>query len=185
MRNYAVLVGALTSMSISMAFAADESFDIPNGEFSTLYSGALAPNTLISCEFDIEEAFYGDKWVPMVSILFSEADESDDDRKYFKLAANRSNQDKERGWRHEFRIQYADDRETITIAKSGTSENVLPMTMILDHDEYVLFFVGEEPDDMSIFDASTFSVMRWQVNVSGVKGKGDCDSRIIGKSDDG
>ena len=184
MKFHSLIVAALTSISVSLAFAADDSFDVPNGQFSTLYSGALAPNTLVSCEFSIEEAFYGDKWVPMVSIVFKEVDKSDDDALYFKLSANRSNRDQDQGWRHEFRIQYADARETIAVAKSGVSEHVLPMTMVLDDDQYVLFFVGEEPDDMSIFDASTFSVLRWEVNVSGVKGSGDCDSKIIGKSDD-
>ena len=184
MRIYALFVCALTSTVVNPAFAADDSFDIPIGEFSTLYSGALAPNTLVSCEFSIDEAFYGDRWVPMVSIVFKEADKSDDDALYYKLSASRSNRDQDRGWRHRFRIQYADDRDTIVVAKSGTSESVLPMTMILDDDKYVLFYVGEEPDDMSIFDASNFSVLLWEVNASGVKGSGDCDSQIIGKSDD-
>ncbi len=179
MKVKALLLALLLGAPVGQANSDDYSFDLANGEFSTLYSGALAPNTLISCEFSVEEAFYGDKWTPSVSIVFTETGKSDDKALFFKLSASRSNRDQDEGWRHRFRVQHADNRETITIAKSGASENILPMTMILDDDGYVLFFVGEEPDDMSIFDASTFSVVRWEVNASGVKGSGDCDSEII------
>lgn len=181
--NYlCLLVGLITSISVSQAIASDDTFDVPNGKFSTLYSGALAPDTVISCDFSIDEVFYGSKWIPMVSIVFSETNDTDDDTLYFKLSASRS--EKDEGWRHKFRVQHADDRETITTAKSGVSEFVLPMTMMLDDERYVLFFVGEEPDELSMFDASTFPVSWWEVNASGVKGSGDCDSRLIDHNDD-
>ena len=57
------------------------------------------------------------------------------------------------------------------------------MNMMWDDDRYVLFFVGDDVDNLSTIDASTYSMSRWEVNASGVKGSGDCDSLILGEDD--
>ena len=176
------VAGLLIAISVSQLMADDDSFDVPNGKFKTLYSGALALGTLISCDFSVDEAFFGSKWIPMLSIVFKAAAESDGFPPHFKLHATRSEDDQV--WRHKFTIQHSEDRESEITAHTGTTESILPMNMVWDDDDYVLFYVGEDLDDLSAIDSSKYTLTQWEVNASGVKGSGDCDSRLLGKDDE-
>ena len=182
MRIVVFLVVLSACGSVSQALADDETFDVPSGQFTTKYSGALVPGTIVSCDFTVDEAYFGTDWTPMVSILF-EADEETPAwaTSYKLLAFHRSDED---GWRHELDIAHGDERESRVSMYSGLRETVLSLNMWLTDDEAIFAFVGDDPSHVSIFDVSDHSFLRWQANVSGVRGSGDCDSQILGGDDD-
>ena len=182
MRIVTFLVAFLVANWASHVLADDEVFDVPNGNFQTKYSGALALGTLVSCKFTIDDVYFGSRWVPMVSILFTVDEESSSWGKSFRLAAIRVS--KENGWRHELDVSHGDDRESTISMYSGLSETVLPLTLWWDDSQKIIAFVGDDPSHMSMIDVLDYSFSSWQANLSGVKGSGDCDSRILGGDDD-
>ncbi len=182
MRIVVVLIILLAGCESSRALADDESFDVPNGQFSTKYSGALVPGTLVSCEFSIDEALFGSRWAPMVSILFEVDGETADWATSFKLSASR--REDEEGWRYFLDVSHGDDRESTILMHTGTSELVLPLKMWWTDEQAVVVSVGDDPIHMSLFDVLNHSFLKWDVNLSGVRGSGDCDSRILGDDDE-
>lgn len=181
MKIQVLLVGALVSACTWQSLANNsEDFDVPNGLFSTLSSGALAPKTLISCKFTVAEVYFGSKWIPSVSIIFEGAINPDEHSVNIKLSATQSKRNKE--WRHQFLLTDSVGRESVISAYTGLSDSVLPMHLLLDDDNYIVFFVGE-PENMSMLDVSQYALVTWKVVASGVKGSGDCNSRLL-RSDD-
>jgi hypothetical protein len=177
-----LLVGFLISIHASQSLADDsDAFDALNGKYETLSSGALMPNTLISCNLSVDEAYFGSKWIPSVSIIFAGANESDEDGVTIKLSASRSSEDQD--WRHQFMITGSEGRESVIAAYTGLSDSVLPMHLLWDDDGYIVFYVGEL-ENMSMLDVSQYPLVKWQVTTSGVKGSGDCDSFLIGDDDE-
>jgi len=173
----AVVIGACASTALSDD---KDAFDVPNGKFRTLASGALAPNTLISCEVLVDKAYFGSKWIPSVSIIFEGASEPVESSVNIKLSASRPDEGK--NWRHELVITDSKGRESVVTAHTGLSDSVLPMNLLWDNDQYIVFYVGEV-ENMSMLDISQHALATWRAVASGVKGSGDCDSRIL-RSDD-
>lgn len=177
-----LVIGLLIIIPVGEARSDDDSFDVESGSVRTMYSGALAPGTLIECEFLIEEAYFGDKWLPMLAISFDAIDQPDVESLLIKLHASRSSN--EEGWRHEVLINKSEGRDSDISAYTGETNTVLPMHLWLTDDQYVVFFVGDEEYDMSSIDVSSYSLTRWKVLASGVTGSGDCDSRLLDQDDD-
>jgi hypothetical protein len=157
-----------------------DTFDVPNGSFRTLASGALAPNTLISCDVSVDESYFGPEWIPSVAIIFKGPGESDETSVNMKLSASRSNADE--NWRHKLLINDGNGRESLVTAHTGFSDSVLPLNLLWDDDQYIVFYL-DEIEDMSVLDISPHALATWQAVVSGVKGSGDCDSLLLRKDD--
>ena len=173
-------VGFLISILAGQSLPDDgEAFDVSSGKYATMYSGSLVPGTLISCQFTVDKAFFGSKWIPSVSIIFKAIDRSDEQAPNIKLIASRSDEDHD--WRHELQIVNSDDRLSFITAHTGRSDSVLPMNLMWDDDQFIVFYIGDDVEYMSMVDVTGHSLKRWEVIASGVKGSGDCDSRLVGQ----
>ena len=170
MKNAVLLIGLVLGCSFGHVLADDSaSFDVGGGGFDTLAAGTLVPNTAVACDFSVEEVRFDTKWNPSISIIFKEAGE---EPAFAKLSAFRSNL--EAGWRYELTITSSEGRTSKVNAYTGQSESILPMRMILSGDKYVIYYIGHELDNVSVIDASLYSLAVWSVAASGVKGISSC-----------
>ena len=176
MKTHLLFVGLLLGMLPNIALSDDsDAFDVPNGMFRTLSSGALIPQTLITCFFSVDEVYFGSEWIPSVSIIFAEERGEDEGEINFKLSAYQS--EGIEGWRHEFTVRDGEEEvETIINAHTGTSETILPMRMFWTEGT-VLFYVGEDSDNFSSLNIAPNTPQRWSAVVG--EGGGDCDSRLL------
>ena len=134
----------------------DDTFNVPNGHFSTMYSGALAPFASVTCDFAIEQPFFGSKCRPIVSIIFSEQARFAEDAKVVKVSAVRSSEDVP--WLHEITAYYGEERETKVPIPVGNGEVVEPLSMIMTDDGYVWIVVGDDVDGASYLDVSAMKL---------------------------
>ena len=152
-------------------------FDVPAGSYQTLFSGTLAPETFIKCEFEVEPPVYGDRWLPSVAIVFESDEQIENGGAQARLSAIGSQ--KERGWRHQLSFYRGGlDRKAEINVHTGATDSVLPLNMKLTAEESLVFFVDKKAAEYSELDIAPNELTKWSVVAVGVTGTGSCEARV-------
>ncbi len=171
------------SMANPLRSVETQSFDSSARIYTTLLSGDLTSDVLISCRFAVDTVVSDSGSTPSVGLSFS-SDDPKDDGEYVpivRLWAFPEEHEQQRKWRYKLTIHHGEDspgeyRQSVIAIPNTSSDSILPMMLIWHDQNYAQFLVGDDTENMSAIDVSQLELVSWEVYASGAKGETTCSA---------